>query len=219
MMRLRLVELPVERVRVDEDRFPSRPKGWVTEHLVHYLSHSETLPAIDIVVDSLGPVVTEGHGYLAAAVALGRSRIRAIVDPSSDADAVDGLIGRSDVEILSWLEIEARERAEPVIDQWHVFYFERSLSETEKDRFDREIAGFFTDVPPQVGTDGEPPVVDVHHDDRERRAEFKVRVLPGDERWYGRYLAAIGKFDSDTVRIASFQGRVFDGEGESGHNP
>jgi hypothetical protein len=60
---IELIELPPKVVRLDDERFPDREDSWIFEHLRHYLSLLQTLPAIGVVVDELGPVVTHGHKY------------------------------------------------------------------------------------------------------------------------------------------------------------
>jgi hypothetical protein len=75
-----------------------------------------------------------------------------VIQPSSARDSVMNLMRRSDVEKLDWDEIDTLERATPVVDQWHVFYFERPVTNDEKLRFDHEVAGFFERSSGRPGT-------------------------------------------------------------------
>jgi hypothetical protein len=209
-MAIQLIELPPKRVRFDEARFPDRDDSWVFEHLRHYLSLLDLLPAISVHVDEEGPLVTRGHKYLRIAQELDRRTIRAQIEPSSEAGAVAKLLSQPDVEELDWEAIDAGEQATPVVDQWHVFFFERPLSSDEKARFDREIAGFFTSLDHLSSAAGEDVSIPrVEHDDQTRRAQFVARVHVGDESWYARYLAAVRRFSSEAARVVSFQGTRF----------
>jgi hypothetical protein len=210
-MAIRLIELPPQRVGFDDARFPDRDDSWVFEHLRDYLSLLESLPAISLHVDEEGPVVTRGHNYLRIARELGRARIRGVIQASSEAGAVAELLSQPDVQALDWEAIDAAEQATPVVDQWHVFFFERPLNRDEKARFEREIAGFFTglDEPSSAPREGT-SVADVQHDDQARCARFLVRTPVGDESWYGRYLAAVKRFSAEAARVVSYQGRRFE---------
>lgn len=210
-MAIQLIALPPEEVLFDEERFPDRDDSFVFEHLLHYCSLMETLPAIRILVNQDRIVVTWGHKYLRIALILARPKIRAVIDPASDAAATAGLKNQPGVEKLDWDEIDALERATPVVDNWHVFFFERPLTSDEKALFEAQIVGFFERLehPATAGADGS-PIHCIRYDDNGPYAEFLARTPVGDESWYGPYLAVVKRFSSESVRIISYQGRRFD---------
>jgi hypothetical protein len=210
-MPLELVALPPELVTIDESRYPDGDKTWVYDHLMHYCSLFDPLPAIRILINENGPVVTWGHKYLRISRALRRPLIRALIKPGSNEDAKASLLQRADVVKLDWEEIDAIERATPVIDQWHVFYFERALSAREKRRFDDEVAAFFVAAPRPAWDEADTIVGQVQHDDSEHRAQFRARTPVADESWYRDFLAAVNRFSRNVAKIISYQGRRFVG--------
>jgi hypothetical protein len=208
-MPIQLVALPPSQVVLDETRFPDDDDSWIYEHLLHYCSLFDPLPAITVFVEPDGPALTRGHKYLRIARELERPRIRAVIDPASDERAVSGLTRRPDVETLDWAEIDRRERATPVAEVWHVFYFERPLTDEEKLRFTREVADFFEDL--GWAARERARIGEVRHNDEERRAEFLARTPVADESWYAKYLATMTHFSREVVPIVSYQGRRFGG--------
>ena len=209
-MAIQLIALPPEAVQFDEERFPDHDQSYIFEHLLHYLSLMETLPAIQILVNRDRIVVTRRQKYLRIALILKRPEIRAVIDPSSDAAATAALKNRPGVEELDWDEIDTLERATPVFDNWHVFFFERPLTPDEKAVFEAEIVGFFEDLRHPASADGD-PILCLRYDDNGPYAEFLARTPVGDESWYASFLAAVKRFSSRSVRVISYQGRRFDG--------
>jgi hypothetical protein len=194
-----LVELPVGVPVLDETRFPERDRTFVPEHLRHYLSLSRPLPSIGVRAEPDRLVVTRGHSYLRAACELGQATIRAVVHPASDPDATAALLRRPDVVLLDWAALDAAERAQTHVDQWHVYFFDDPLDADQRSRFDGRIVGFFR-------AKGH-PVHRVEHSGR--RAQFLVTVPAADESWYAPYRAAALQFDETVAPITSFQGRRF----------
>jgi hypothetical protein len=199
-MPITLVSLPVGAVLVDDDRYPDRDQSLITDHLVHYLSKVHTLPAIEIAVVGGVPHVVGRHKYLIAARRLGRERIRGVVSPAAEPGEVARFLERSDVEVLDWEQIKALDGAGPAGKSWSVFFFERTLSPSEKGAFDRTVADVFAAVDPDVR---------VIHDDAGPLAEFEAWTRPDDQAWKQRHLHAFATFDESQVRIVSFQGRRF----------
>src|SRR6266568_4202207 len=139
-----IVEAPVGLVEVDERCFPERDESGVFEHLVHYLSRCDQLPAIAVRFDSGKPMLTGRHKYLRAAKRLGRERIRMVVSGASSQEFAR-LVGQPGVTRLSWAEIERQDRARPLSDQWHVFYFRGRLEADVVARFQTDVVDrFFT---------------------------------------------------------------------------
>jgi hypothetical protein len=198
-MPIQLIEIPPDLPVIDESRFPDRDQSFIFEHLQHYLSLFSPLPAIGIRVGPAGPLVTRGHKYLLAARALHRPSIRAVIQPGSDTAATADLLGQPDVTLLDWTEIDAAERAQPIADQWHLYFFERPLNEAEQRQFDEIVIGFLN----QAGYE----VQNLEHSGH--RAQFLVTVPAGDESWFGPYRAAAQRFSEETVPVVSFQGRRF----------
>jgi hypothetical protein len=206
-MPTQLIELAPELVTIDEERFPDRDSSFILEHLQRYCSLFDPLPAIGIHVEKDAILVTRGHKYLRVAWNLGRSRIRALVRASSDPDATAALLARPEVRGLNWAEIDAEERANPEVEQWHVYYFERPLDDDEKSRFDREVIGFLRGLyGPGSGRPEQDPVRTVEYDDAAACVQFRVLLPIGDESWYGGYRAAAQRFSGEVVGIVSFQG-------------
>jgi hypothetical protein len=193
-----LVQIPVAVVSSDESRFPDQDSSHILEHLLHYCAKFEPVPVISIVVEAGSAQVTRGHKYLTVARMLGRQTIRALVtSPRSNVD-VKNFIARTDVTILDWETIRAREAEERNPKGWHVYFFERALSAAEKTTFDEIVWGLFSDR-----------TIQVHHDDVQAMAEFEAHTPVTDEGWGSRSLAAFSRFDREQVPIASYQGRRF----------
>jgi hypothetical protein len=196
---IELIELPPDLPVIDESRFPDRDSSLVPEHLEHYLSLFEPSPAIGIRAEPGGPVVTRGHKYLRAARNLGRRRIRAVIQPGSDPAATIELLRRPQITRLDWTEIDAAERTQPIADQWHVYYFERPLTEPEQRAFADIVIGFLLQAGNQVR--------EISHTGD--HAQFLATVPAGDESWFGPYRAATQRFSTEIVPVVSFQGRRF----------
>lgn len=96
----RLVEMPVDAITDDNEAFPERDQSYILDHLEHYCSKFDQLPAIQIRVEPGRVVVTDRHRYLRVARRLGRSRISAVIEPTSDASATRELLARRDVSEL-----------------------------------------------------------------------------------------------------------------------
>jgi hypothetical protein len=209
-MAIRLISIPPGMVSFDADRFPETTGSWVFDHLLHYCSLLDTLPAIQVLVMPTDVVATRGQVYLRIARILERPNIRAVLQPASDPDSVAALMRAEGVDELDWREIDADERARPIVDQWHVFYFSTPLTRREKTLFDRDVAGFFTSLGTarELGSDMT-LVGEVTHDDESMRAQFLARVPVSDESWYAPYLGTIRRFSEDHVQVISHQGMRF----------
>ncbi len=101
-MGMLLVQVPVSAVSIDEERFPDRDTVHILEHLVHYCAKFDPLPAITVVVEDGKVQVIRGHKYLAAARALARSTIRAVVASPPSSEAVKEFLACKDVTVLDW---------------------------------------------------------------------------------------------------------------------
>lgn len=208
-----LIEIAPHLVVVDEVRYPDRDHSYILEHLAHYFSLLDSLPAISVKVEPTGPVIISGHKYLKVARLLGRRGIRAVVDASSDQNDVESLLSRDDVKQLDWGTIDAAERSRPVVDQWHVFFFDRPLREEEKIQFNEQVAGYFSTLAHDLFPNDShgPGIKELQHDDNQCLAEFLAQVPVGLETWYGQYMSRIKHFNQSCARIISFQGSKFYG--------
>lgn len=209
-MGLTIVELPIEQLRIDEVRFPAREDSYILDHLMYYLSLVYLLPAIQVRVEEDGPVVTERHKYLVAARRLGRTRIRAVVESASDPQRLMSLLSQPGVERVSRETIDDGPTAAAIVQQWHVYFFERPLSAAEKRDFEDTVARFFERLAGQYPADlypAGPVVLELVHDDSKPLARFNVWVPVGDESWYAAYRASVLDFSAHRARIVSFQGQ------------
>jgi hypothetical protein len=211
-MTVLLVELSPDLVVVDSTRFPDRDQSHIFEHLKHYCSLFDPLPAIEVKAESGGPVVMRGHKYLEIARQLGRPTIRALIHRSSDAAAVEALLSRPDVAQLDWRAIDAAEQAIPFPNQWHVFFFERPLGATDRECFHTRIVEFLSAVAQERLRErvNVPSVSAVLYDDSRNLAQFQAPTPVGDESWFAEYISRVEIFDRDCARIVSYQGTRFE---------
>jgi phosphoribosylformylglycinamidine (FGAM) synthase PurS component len=207
MYRTRVIRLPASMVQPSEIG-PSASSGFIFEHLKYYCSRIFPLPAISIHIDSGIPVLIRGGEYLAIARELGHSSIQAIVARDvSDADLSE-LLENPAVEIVDLTKLEAEELANPVIEDWQVFYFERPLSEREKQLFEDKIVAAFEELPSKLLTScAHPRVTSLAYCDEKARAEFKALVSVLDERWLLDCVARIQEFSATVLPVLSYQGR------------
>lgn len=199
-MPIDLVLIAVDRVVVDIARFPDSDMGFVPEHLLHYCAKLEELPAITVRVEGDRAILVRGHEYLAIAKNLGRSRIRAVVDPGSSRHDVERFLRGKDVEVLDWEKMRSEEESTPVISAWHVIYFCDSLSLEQKCVFNELVAAV---VEPEAHT------CPVQHDDSGPLVEFKIATPLDDRRWINDFLHRLSEFNARYVPIASYQGRRY----------
>jgi len=169
-------------VSIDAARSPDRDDSFVFEHLVHYCSKFEPLPAIGIEIEGRTARVVRGHEYLLAATALGRSAIRAVVTGAPKSEKVKAFVAEVGARFLDWEAIKAAEQRQPVPMGWHVVFFRRPLSPAEKAAFDMVVTGLFDDS------------VRVDHHDAGPVAEFEAPTPVTDEAWATKYLGALSGF-------------------------
>lgn len=196
-----IVEAPVGLVEIDERRFSERDELGVFEHLVHYLSRCDQLPAIAVRLESGRLTLTGRHEYLRAAKRLGRERIRMAVSGAS-AQEFARLVEQPGVTRLSWAEIDRQDRARPLSDQWHVFYFRGRLKADA-------VARFRTDVVERFFTFGE-GARQFAQDPAAGSIEF-LATTPHEHRdWSSQLLGALNTFHAEVLAIDSYQGSRFD---------
>jgi hypothetical protein len=196
-----VVELPTRMVKIDEDRFADLDHSLILEHLKYYCSKFEPLPAVTLRLIDQQAFVVAGHKYVAAAVALKRPRLRAIVDPASDAEAVSRLLALDDVRRIDLDALEKEEARDPVPLAWHIVFFERPLAPEQRAAFSKamsELAG---------STGGPPP--NVAYDESGARAELRMPTPVFDHDWATDLLRALSDFHQTHVPIVSYQGRAF----------
>jgi hypothetical protein len=186
----------------------SGSNGFIFEHLKYYCSRVFPLPAISIRIESGIPILTRGSEYLAIARELGHNSIRAIVARDvSDADLSE-LFKNPAVELVDLPKLEAEELANPVVEGWQVFYFERPLSEREKKLFEDKIVSAFETLPSKLLMScAHPRVTSLSYCDEKARAEFKALVPVFDERWLLDCVARIQEFSATVLPVLSYQGR------------
>jgi len=208
-MDLTVLQLPVDVVKVDEAVFPDRDTRHIVAHLAYYLSLASTWPAITARVTAAGTYVTGGHKYLQVARLLARPVIRAIIEPASEPEALMNLLRLPGVRQLDVKVLQSE--GEQIAGRWHVFYFERSISAAERERFDTEVAGFFeTLAAKRQRNDQDMPVVEhLQYDAIHHRIAFYALAPYGDESWFGSYLGRMQRFSAECVPIVSYQGRRF----------
>jgi hypothetical protein len=196
-----VVELPTQMVKVDEDRFSDLDRSLILEHLKYYFSRFEPLPAVTVRLVDQEAFVVAGHKYVAAAVALGRPRLRAIVDPASDGEAVSRLLALDGVQRLDLDALEKEEARNPVPLAWHIVFFGRPLTPEQRTAFSKamgELAG---------STRGSPPTV--AYDESGTRAELRMPTPVFDHDWATDLLRALSDFHEAHTPIVSYQGRAF----------
>src|SRR5262245_135016 len=182
-MNAKVVEVPVALAQTDELRFPDVDRALVQPHLTHYLSRCDVLPAVTVRVGDEGVFVVRGHKYLAAAIALGRPLIRAVVETQSPERAVGRLLARPDVRELDWGAIESAEAVDPVPLAWHVLFFERPLETREKAELAGAIDAVFRDYCPGG--------IAISYGCGESCAEFCAPTPVFDHDWSVRLLGAL----------------------------
>lgn len=197
-MSIVLVEVSVDSVSIEEGS-PDDAQSLILEHLVRYCSKFTPLPAIGILLEGTTAKVVRGHKFLLASRLLNRPTIRAVVTGSPDEAVFQSFVARSKAKVLDWAAIKAAEEREPVLRAWHVFFFARPLSFSEKTTFDTAVMALFAD-----------PHIHMSHDDVAAVAEFEALTPFTDHEWARRHFAAVSAFSRDYVRILSYQGRAFE---------
>ena len=89
--------------------------------------------------------------------------------------------------------------------------FDRALAQDQKNEFEKQVAGFFSDLWEDRGErtfDGS-AVTDLRFDDDRRLAEFRAWA-PHDESWLGANMAAVTRFSREVRRVVSYQGLPLD---------
>ena len=196
-MTILLADVPLAAIAIDETRFPDREQKLVPAHLLRYFEKFDPLPAIVLAIEDERAIIVRGHKYLAAARALGRPTIRAVINSPSTRDEVRAFLGRPDVAVLDREEIRTKEAEQPNPSGWHVFFFKRILSDGEKLQFDDLVRSLFHGS------------IRIIHDDTGPVAEFEAATPVTDEAWASTSLASFSSFSQDVVTIVSYQGRRF----------
>jgi hypothetical protein len=195
------VEVPLERLTIDEKVSPDSDTSCVLEHLTYYCSKFEPLPAVTISVDQGDGLVTRGHKYLQAARALGRPSMRAVIKAASSERAVNEFLSRPGVRSLGPQAASSFEATDARPLSWHVIYFRHALEAEEVWALERSLASSFEES--QSGA------FKVTYDPGQWRAEFQARTPVGDQDWANAYLAVLLDFHHRCAPIATWQGRKF----------
>ncbi|WP_394847658.1 hypothetical protein LZC95_09365 [Pendulispora brunnea] len=195
-MPILLVELPVDVPVLDEPKCPDPDDKFIFDHLVRYCATFDPLPAITVRVDGDVAIVSRGHKYLRAARALGRSTVRAVIASAPTNSNVRAFLVREDVRTLDWDTLRRKEEEEANPKGWHVLFFERPLSDLEREDLEERVGALFG-----VGE------VQILYDDAGPCAEFEAITPILDPEWAAKYLAALLSFSRDRVRILSYQGQ------------
>lgn len=196
-MAILLIEISVDEVVVDAES-PDRDQSQILDHLVRYCSKFAPLPAVAITIEGTVARVVRGHNYLLVSKRLNRPTIRAVVAGSPGAAIFQELVTRTNAKVLDWPAIEAEEAREPIARCWHVFYFVRPLTPSERRTFAEVVEALFVGQSIHVAYDGEAPI-----------AEFEAMTPVTDHGWAARHLEVFSSFSREHVRIVSYQGRRF----------
>ena len=195
-----IVEAPIGLVVVNGQRFSEHDDSGVFEHLVHYLSHCEQLPAIAVRLEG-GKLKLKGrHKYLRAAERLGRERICMVVSGASPQEFAR-LVEQPGVTQLSWEEIDRQDRARPLSDQWHVFYFRGPLEAHIVARFRADVVDRFFTFGEGARCFAQNPAT--------ASIEFVAQTPHEHRDWSSKLLGALFAFHSEFLAIDSYQGSRF----------
>lgn len=154
-MSIILVEVDPREILVDGNRFEPdlMEPAVIYEHLLYVCTKNSLLPTIFIKIENDSPFVVRNHWYLRIAKDLNGARIRAIVDNASDVAAVKSFLQRPSVTQLDWEAIRKTEAGLSTEYRWLVFFFERSLTESDNRAFEAQIVSFYRSL--DVMTDDE----------------------------------------------------------------
>ena len=170
----------------------------VEDHLFAYLNRLDKLPAITIRIDNGQAVAIRGGIYVKAAVALGRSRIRAIVDSRVPDREIGRLVRSTNAKPLDW---EQEMRLEPTTHlEWYVLFIQRWPEVADLRTLERRVREFFTGLVP----DREPPRIER---DPVSRSLVIQAWIPAGNYWFTDLLRLIRTIDESIVPIDTFQGR------------
>lgn len=207
---MQLISIDPFAVSLDQEHHPDRDESHIYDHLKYYCSKLYSLPAITVRLDGDLPVVVRGHKYLGIARDLGHASIRAIVERGSDAGALNALLKKPGVVRLDPDEIDHQARSHPVIDAWHVFFFERPLNEDARRAFENDIIGFFERLEsPLLSQSTTARIKHIAYSQAGFCGEFKAFTPVADERWPGAFFLACALFSVEHANIVSYQGRRF----------
>lgn len=198
-MSLLVVIVPAEILEIVDETPTDR--SYAYEDLLYLHSKSEQLPAASIRVVQGQAVVFRGAIFVRVARGL-QKPIRAVLDEEGSDSSLHTFLERADVRKLDIREIESEY---PVARVWHVFRFERALTEAETSLFVDQICSPFD----SLGTAME-PISSLTFDEKNCRAEF-LAITPLDApRLYRDLLSRCTRFSDQHVRIVTYQGRRFE---------
>lgn len=204
-----LVEVDADEILVDESRFQSdlMEPAVIYEHLLYVCSKDSSIPGITIQIENDAAFVIGRHWYLSIARDLKVSRIRAILDKSSDPEAVKRFLQRPSVKQLDWTEVRKTESEVSIEYRWLIFFFERPLTESEKHAFQVQIVAFYRSLKlPSWFKSEKERVMNLRYSHGGSCAEFQALAMFADESWYPASRVALEKFHREVVPVVSFQG-------------
>jgi hypothetical protein len=210
-MSILLVELNTDEVSIDEFVFPNRQKDqFIYEHLRHYCSKFYPLPTIEVRICDEIIVVTRGHFYLSIANEFRHQRIRAVIDRNSQENLIENFLKKSSVVQLDWRMTDQENNDELVSYVWLVIFFDRPLSQGDKNNFEEHVLEFFKRIPlPAWAEAPENRIQNMNYLDSGYCVELQAYIPVEDERWYISSKRVLNEFHLKYVSIASFQGRKF----------
>ena len=152
--------------------------------------------------------MTSGHKYLRIARELSVSLIRSIL-PSDAIKLTDVLPALSSrVRLIPRDELKKEEEIK-VVKEYHVYFFEGSLSPEEQRTFLNEVAGFFQQLKSSLMNEYPNRIIQSGFPFGGVCGEFEAFIPVGDTSWCEAYLETGRRFSRQVRRIISFQGARF----------
>jgi hypothetical protein len=210
-----LLKINPKDIHEDLANFPDNEHSFVYEHLKYYCSKFYPLPAITVGLKKNRFFVSRGHKYLHIGKELSHEHILCVL-PDEYQSTLD-LNPSVKVEIVNFKDFDPHFQSDRIDIFDHVYYFENTLSESQKFEFRKLIESFFCVLKyaKHLGTAFK-GISPIEFGAEDKCAEFKVKLTNPSGEWTHLYRSVTMKFSEDVAKIHTFCGRLFSSTPQEG---
>lgn len=180
---------------------------FIYDHLRHYCSKFFPIPSITVNIQKNSIIAVTKTVYLQIALDLNLPTIRAVIEDSSNKAEIDFLEEKKDITLLDYNKLRESEK---FIDySWHVFFFENELSSDEESTFRQMVYQHFEFQEYLSETERANTINFFVYSKSNQRIEFSGLTPFENHLWANQFRKKLLDFNSDVVKIISYQGRSF----------
>lgn len=182
-------------------------QNFIYEHLRYFCSKFFPIPSIMVKIEHNSILAISRSVYLQIAKDLNLPTIRAVINESSDKDAIDLLAEKKEITLLDYQKLRDTEHF--VNQSWHVFFFEQKLTQDEKDEFKNLVFEQFKSQSYLSENEKNNAISSFNISHSGKCVEFKGLTPSENHDWANSFRQKLIDFHSKVAKITSYQGHKF----------